>query len=316
MRRIPMVTTSITTNSRRWLGATSILIVILVLMGLGIVGWIGSERAIHPLPNEDLPRIQDYPHLPLDEIVFLSRDGARLIGWFLPRMDNTNPSRAGTVILLHGYRDRKDQMLPHADYLHRAGHNVLLFDFRASGGSEGDAVTFGAREQGDVSGAIDYLAARGDVDVELVGLQGLSLGAAVAIMAAANDDRISGVIAEAPFKDLPSEIAHSFESRIGLPQFPFAPITVWITEQRLGIRASAISPLQAVTKLEGRSLLIIDDELDESIAPGSARSVFDAALDPKLYWIAPQAAHAEGHRDATIEYEHQVLTFWARLFTR
>ncbi len=317
MRRVSDLITSLVTRPWRWAAAAASALLVLLVMALGAIGWIGSERAIHPTPHEDLPRVQDFARLPLDEVAFLSRDGTRLAGWFLPSAAGDADARgAPTVLLLHGYRDRKEQMLPHAEYLYDAGYNVLLFDFRAAGGSEGDAVTFGAREQGDVRGALDYLEARGDVDMQRAGLQGLSLGAAVAIMTAARDDRVAGVVAEAPFKDLPSEVAASFRHRIGLPSFPFAPITVWITERRLGIDAAEISPLRDVARLQGRPLLVIDDELDDSIAQGSARAVFEAAPEPKRYWLAPGAEHARGHRDARPAYEQQVLEFWAHVFAR
>jgi fermentation-respiration switch protein FrsA (DUF1100 family) len=172
-------------------------------------------------------------------------------------------------------------MLPHADYLRRAGYNALLFDLRASGESGGGAVTLGALERGDAIGALDYLEQRGDVDMGRVGMQ---------------------------------EIDNSFEHFIGLPAFPFAPITVWIVERRTGLDADDIAPIDEVRALAGRPLLIIDDEIDESIAPGSARAVYEAAGEPKRYWLAPGAIHVGGHDVAPAAYEEQVLAFWAETF--
>ena len=310
MGRLPGVATSLVTHPWRWVGGSLSALLVLLMVALGAIGWIGSERAIHPSLHADLPRAEDFARLPLEDVAFLSRDGTRLAGWFVPSA--SGPAReAPTVLLLHGYRDRKEQLLPHAGYLHREGYNVLLFDFRARGESEGDAVTFGALERGDARGALDYLEARGDIDMRRVGVQGISMGAAVAIMVAARDDRVAGVVAEAPFKDLGSEVAASFQRRIGLPAFPFAPVTVWITERRLGISAPDISPLRDVAALREQSLLVIDDELDDSIAEGSARAVFEAAPEPKRYWLAPGAGHGQGHAAAPREYESQVLEFWA-----
>ena len=313
MRGLTAVPTSLVTRPRRWAAGAAAALLLLLVAVLGAVGWIGSERAIHPSPHEDLPRVEDFATLPLDPVTLLSRDGTRLAAWFVPAL--SGPTReAPAVLLLHGYRDRKEQMLPHAAYLHRAGYNLLLLDFRASGQSEGDAVTLGALERGDARGALDYLEARGDIDMRRVGVQGISMGGAVAIMVAAADGRVAAVVAEAPFKDLPSEVAASFERRIGLPSFPFAPITVWITERRLGISASDVSPLRAVASLDRQPLLVIDDERDQSIAGGSARAVFEAAPEPKRYWLAPGAEHARGYREAAAEYERQVLAFWEQVF--
>jgi len=49
---------------------------------------------------------------------------------------------------MHGYGSLREEMLPHAEYLHRAGYNALLFDFRAGGESDGDAVTIGGSSRG------------------------------------------------------------------------------------------------------------------------------------------------------------------------
>ena len=70
------------TLSNGYLAAAATLSV-LVLAG---VGWIGSERGIHPATSDDLPKPEDYPQLQaiLEDVDFPSMDGARLYGWFIP----------------------------------------------------------------------------------------------------------------------------------------------------------------------------------------------------------------------------------------
>ena len=286
-------------------------LLVLAAVALAYVGWVGSEKAIHPPAPTEVPRVTDY-RLTLQEVSFSSRDGTRLAGWFIAAP--TGVRQAPTVVLLHGYGGQKEELLPHAQYLSAQGYNLLLFDFRARGASGGNAVTVGALERGDALGALDYLGQRGDIDMKRVWLQGGSMGAAVAVMVAADDPRVAGVIAEAPFKDVPTEVSGSFERRIGLPAFPFAPITVWIAELRAGTRIDDVSPIRAVPHLEGRPLLVIDDERDTAIAPGSAKAVFEAAREPKRYYLAPGAAHGRGHRDAGSAFDAQVIDFWRGVF--
>ena len=303
--------TSIVVHPRRAIASAVAVLLLGVVVALGAVGWVGSERAIHPKLPDDLPSRTAFD-LPLQDVSFLSGDGTRLAGWFVPAAAPPT-RRPPTIVLMHGYGSTREEMLPHAEYLHEAGYNALLFDFRASGASEGDAVTIGGLEREDALGALDYLEARGDLNMSRVGFQGISMGAAVAIMAAAGDERVAGVVAESPFKDVPAEIAASFEERIGLPAFPFAPITVWITEQRVGIEAEDIAPIEAVTGL-GRPLLIIENELDASIAPGSARAVFGAASEPKRHWMSLGSTHGDGHKADPTGYEREVLSFWSEVF--
>ena len=293
----------------RALAAVAVLTVLAAVV-LGVVGWIGSERAIHPGPPEEVATLAEYP-LPVEEVVFPSRDGTRLSGWFVPADGAGGEAAPGApaVVLLHGYGDRRESVLPHASFLHRAGYHVLLFDFRATGRSEGDAVTVGALEQLDAQGALDYLHTRDEVDRMRIALHGVSMGAAVAIMTAAREVRAAAVVAEASFTDLRSTIDSSFEHFIGLPAFPFGPITTWITERRLGIDADSVSPLRDVPALAGRPLFIIENELDGAIAPDSGVALFQAAGQPKRYWLAPDSAHGQGHRDARAQYERRVREF-------
>ena len=64
----------------------------LSLAVLGGVGWLGSERTIHPKPSADEPKLEDYA-LPAQRIEFTAPDGTRRVGWFIPGSDPT-PSDA------------------------------------------------------------------------------------------------------------------------------------------------------------------------------------------------------------------------------
>ena len=284
--------------------ATSAVLSVLVLAG---VGWIGAERGIHPSLAEDLPVLEDYPHLEsaLEEVSFQSSDGTPLAGWFIP---GDSPR---TVILLHGFSDIREKMLPHAKFLHEAGYSVLLFDFRSRGESGGDAVTMGFHERGDVRGAVQYLKGRPDADGESLGVLGVSMGGATAIMAAAEIQELIAVVSESSFKSVDSAIASSFEHFINLPAFPFAPITVFIMEQRLGISTNEVIPEDSVGLISPRPVFIIHGQDDETIVPGDARAIYAAAKEPKEdMWLIPGAGHAEGAEIAPVEYGERVVSFF------
>src|SRR5213082_2467139 len=76
--------------------------------------------------------------------------------------------------------------------LARAGYRVLTFDLRGSGESGGDRFTLGAREVGDVEGAIDYLGQRG-LAADGVNLVGFSMGGSTALLAAADELAVRAV---------------------------------------------------------------------------------------------------------------------------
>jgi fermentation-respiration switch protein FrsA (DUF1100 family) len=280
-------------------------VAVIAATGLGAVGWIGSERAIHPGRKVEDYQLSQFD-LPAEEVRFTSRDGLTLAGWFIPG------SNGAAIILAHGYGHSRAQLLPHADYLWRAGFSVLLFDFRNRGDSEGDTVTIGAKEALDIEGAVDYLEARRDVDPTRIGVQGVSLGAASAILAAAETPQIRGVVAESAFKSVSSTIDVSFEHFIGLPSFPFAPITEFIIGLRLGVDADDVVPANVIGEISPRPVFLIHDIVDDLITSDSGQVLYEAAGEPKELWQVPGAEHTKGWQQAREDYERRALAFWRR----
>ena len=85
-----------------------------------------------------------------ETIEFQTNDKLTLRGVWIPA-----PGSEKVVIILHGHGSSYDFDIYRSPALHEAGFNVLLFDFRAHGRSEGNRMTFGYEEQRDVAGAIE-----------------------------------------------------------------------------------------------------------------------------------------------------------------
>ena len=296
-------------STAAYLGVSAALSMV-VLFG---VGWIGADRGLYPAPPDDLPVLDDYPALAsaLEEVTFPSADGITLAGWFVPGESPT------TIVLMHGFGENRNQMLPHADFLHEAGYSTLLFDLRSRGESEGDAVTFGYHERGDLRGALRYLEQRPDADAESVGVLGMSMGGAAAIMAAADLPQVKAVVSESAFQTVNSAVDSSFEYFINLPAFPFSPVTVFIMEQRLGIKAGDIRPVEDVGRISPRAVFIIHGADDVTVVPEDGVALHAAAGEPKEpLWLIEGAGHAAGIETAPLEYEARVLDFFERHLPR
>ncbi len=262
--------------------------------------WVAGESPRYWLSQFDLPSPEN--------VHFPSRDGLVLAGWFIP---GTN---GATVILAHGHSGHRAEMLPHAAYLHRGGFSVLLFDFRHRGQSEGSEVTLATKEPLDIEGAVDYLKKRPDVDPERIGVQGISLGAASAILAAVETPEIKGVVAESAFKDLPTAIAEGFTAVTGWPSFPFAPLAEFFCEFRLGIDTGNIAPGKVIGVISPRSVFLIHDEEDKQLSNESVETLWEVAVEPRQKWIVPGAPHGRGWETAREDYERRVLAFWRQTF--
>ncbi|HDH44034.1 MAG TPA: hypothetical protein ENG66_01320 [Thermococcus sp.] len=84
------------------------------------------------------------------EITFKSGD-IKLKGWFILGDSNA------TIVIAHGYGENKAECLDYAEFLHKASYNLLLFDFRAHGESEGNWTSNGYYESDDIIAAVNTL---------------------------------------------------------------------------------------------------------------------------------------------------------------
>ena len=276
------------------------------LSGLPLLAaWFISQRILHPKPKVEDHGLSDFD-LPAEVVSFSSRDGTRLAGWFIPAGAK---GHSPAIVLSHGWGRSRAELLPHADLLHRAGFGVLAFDYRHRGESGGDAVTMGLRERDDLRGALDALAARSEVEGERIGVFGMSLGGVIAILVAADDERVRALVAEAPFS-APSEImTRTLRHYYHLPSFPIATLTKWVLERRLGGSLDSVQAGDVVGKLSPRPVLIIANERDAVVGSDESRRVFEAAGEPKQFWLVPEADHACGWQAAPQEYERRVVAF-------
>lgn len=274
------------------------------VLALGTVGWIGSERALRPHYYHYQQSLTSFPDLHAEPVRFHSSTGIDLVGrWF-------HGKNRSTIVLANGYGDTQDQMLPIADFLHRAGFSVLTYNMRARAGSGGEYVTLGVYEQKDLISALDYLCSRTDVDRQRIGALGISMGGAVVILAAAQDKRIKAVVDDCGFSDAPRVIAASFEHFIHLPSFPFAPVTIWIADARAGIDVDSVRPMDVIARISPRPVLIIHG-LDDDIVPAdNSKRNFAHAHEPKELWLVPGAKHGKSHSVAKAEYERRVTAFF------
>src|SRR5207244_11949273 len=131
--------------------------------------------ALHPLRMVP-PRTPTAFGLAFEDVHFTTADGIRLGGWLV-----ACPQARGNVIFCHGWGRNRGHVAGLLPTLHGLGLNVLAFDFRGHGDSEGHTSTFGHREVRDLAAAVAYV--RGRFPGRPLFLVGISLGAAVSLQA-------------------------------------------------------------------------------------------------------------------------------------
>jgi len=91
--------------------------------------------------------------LPFERFEVLTDDSKMIVGWFIPA---AVPSRH-TVMICHGQGLGKVDGLSLAGFLHDASLNVVLFDFRGHGESDGFRTALGFGDGADIRAVLDYL---------------------------------------------------------------------------------------------------------------------------------------------------------------
>jgi alpha-beta hydrolase superfamily lysophospholipase len=292
---------------------------LLSLFGLAAVVWHWSTELIKS-PEPDEPSSPADYGLPFAEVLFPSRDGFTLHGWFIPAPGVTAFSiedkdwaagSRGTVMVGHGRFGSKDSDLKYVPWLREAGYNCFMLDFRGHGRSEGDYTSFGYHERKDLLGAVGFLSGKG---ILKVGVLGFSLGAVVGIGAAAECEDIVAVVADGAFVELRRTLARGARER-GFPQWlvrPLGPFILWLAGRRVGGDLEESEPLRWVDKIAPRALFLIHGEEDPYVSVEDVRHLFETAGEPKELWVAHAAGHRRVDQIYPDEYRERVVGFFDR----
>ena len=300
---------------RRWVNLGLFTLGVVLAAGLGLVVYLSRAQAINLIthPPEARSPLETSPGdfgLPFEEVTVTTADGFRLSGWMVP-------SRNGAAIMAqHGYKGNRTGLLEEAAMLHRHGYGILLTSIRAHDESQGEIISFGAREMQDLEAWYQYLLTRPDVDPARIGILGNSLGGSLVIQYAAQNEAIRGVVAHSAFSSIDDTVATSLEYFTNLPAVPFAPFIVFWAEQEVGFDSSVISAKNSIGELSPRPVLILHGGRDILISRESGQLLFEAAGEPKELWYEPDLGHVAFDTERPAEFEERVVGFFDAFLLR
>ncbi|MGI6307008.1 MAG: alpha/beta hydrolase [Dethiobacteria bacterium] len=178
-----------------------------------------------------------------------------------------------------------------AEHCLTEGFPCFHFNFRGTGESEGDFDVFGWTQ--DLAAVLDYWGERDQYQKGFY-LWGFSMGGAVSCYVASNDPRVKALImaaSPAEYKtiitpwDVEKRVEHFRE--IGIirdPSFPPDP-GQWLRN------LYSVNPLQYVSKIAPRPLLIAHGTEDEVIPVMHAEKLYELAGDSAELLLLPGAVH-------------------------
>jgi len=268
-----------------------------------------SGRYHYPDPNDGKSPISY--GMDFRWVEFPSRDGAELKGWFVPA---TSQAR-GTIIYCHGLNRTRIEMLPMAAFGHQLGYDGLLFDLSHQGASGGEVTTLGYQERWDAIAAVWYALDQLQAPRPVI-LWGVSMGAAAALLAAAQSPEVAAVISDSSFESLRATVEHHWRLFFHLPSFPFANEMVYWIARRGGFRPSDFDLVNAVVRIGNRPILFVALQDDRRMPPSIARDLYSHAASPqKALVVLPGQRHGEGFNQAREQYETAVKQFLSGLTT-
>jgi len=260
---------------------------------------------------------------------FRSEDGIRLSGrYFRTRTSK----RAGVLIYCHEYLSDCWSYHPYLDNVRDLGYDVFAFDFRNHGTSARDPSYnplqwTSDREVADLRGALAYLRSRADHDPAGFGLFGVSRGGTTALIVAADEPDVWGIVTDGAFPTRLmmltyimrwSEIYVRSPFLLSLVPLWLYNLLCWVGRMRSERRRNCcfVEVETAVKRLGSRPWLMIHGERDTYIGPEIARALFDCGQGPKEFWLVPEAKHNRCREREPEAYSARIVDFVDRFGPR
>jgi fermentation-respiration switch protein FrsA (DUF1100 family) len=207
-------------------------------------------KTIHTTPSQ--------AGLPYEDLYLITSDGTKINAWLVK-----NSVTASTIIFAHGNAGTMSERIMKIKFWHDLGLNVLIFDYRGYGHSEGHPTEKGIYL--DAQAAYDYLQRRGDIDHNRIIAYGASLGGTVMIDLATKR-KLAALIVESSLTS-----AKDMAQRL----YPMLPSFL------MSIKFDSISKIDKITIPK----LFLHSREDRVVPFSMGQKLYETAADPKSFLL-------------------------------
>lgn len=275
------------------------------VLSLALVAGLLLSRALLPLqagetidPTSFLGNVES--------VSFESPNGQKHSGWFFPGLRG-----APVVVICHGYRSSRSEILTLATSLQQHRYNVLAFNFAGHGESPVGYTTLGYKETQELLAALEMLAGRTDIDNTRIGVWGYSLGAYSALSAAQQFPRVRAVALDSLYPH-PEDILRRELARGGGGGIPLVPFFTVLEFRAFTLfTADGPDPEEGLAGMAGTPKLFIAGDDTPALA-AYTRELYQEAPGPKDLVTLPRTNMALLVEDERRNYENLVVSFFLR----
>ncbi len=301
--------------ARRIVWISSIFFVLAAFVVFGISYYalrsltFASDNVFHGKKQSDLVqeiRTELLKRTDVAQVSFKNADNMNISGLLFKR-----PNAQVNVVLCHGYKSAKELMYAYIDLFPE--WNMLLFDFRACGQSDGTMTTIGCLEYKDVVAAVQFMREQmtnvNTKQLPMVVL-GISMGAASVLKAAEFEPGLADVfIIDSSFARLDTTVIKAFSVKSSLPRYPFFPIIKRMFQYLAGCDIHSMNPAESVKSITN-PIFFIHSCGDQFISPKNAIKLYANAKNKNSkIWIAPHCRHGWLHSYCSELYKKKVSQF-------
>jgi len=194
----------------------------------------------------------------------------------------------GTLVLLHGRRGRKEDLLPVAERFCAAGYRCILPDLPAHGESPVSTVHFGQEESLERSlphSILTEVSSQFGFAPKPAGLWGMSMGGSFATRNAADQpDTWDSLVIVSSFDELHGLVEEQFHQRAWYFSKALSPIAQEVVIQRGGVRFQTVQPSTWAQDIE-IPVLVAHGDQDQTIPMERGQELYQAFASQKKQWV-------------------------------
>lgn len=307
-----------------WIIAAAVLLVLVAVL-IYVISYMFVETLAHPKThsheeswaNEDHNALMDkelYDKVPRKDFELESSRGYKLNGRMLlqPDWEEKRGPQNKVIILCHGWTSNMVDIAGYFKIFYSKGFNVVTYDHRYHGRSQGGFCSMGYYEHQDLLEVVDYARSVFGERCTL-GLMGESMGAATVMLATPKIKNLAFSIEDCGYSRLDEEIIFVGTTKYHMPKWPFSKTIMALSRRRYGYDVNDVRPMDSVKASRDVPMLFVHGDHDLFVPSYMMMDNYNAKEGFKMCRYFKGSEHARSHFDHQEEYENFVWEFLEKI---